>query len=268
MQHTTTTLESIFGVAPGGQREVVETPFEQEARAIVLSPHVLATVAHALIPKSVAIHRQQQANIRTIPLSIKHMDVTAYPVLATAGVPVHIAHLNESYDLALIQASPQQRLLPFPYPAALSYGSGDPGNPVGGLRAGDCIAAVVPIRDTKGQPTGSDRLVTGKVLARGPVATSNMTQTQLNVNMFTTDIAMEPGDSGSPVLALRNGKPVLVGLVSATMYPTALFTYVTRIDPLLALAEALQIVGTDSQQLVSDTRLHTRETAKPWPPRP
>jgi hypothetical protein len=30
-------------------------------------------------------------------------------------------------------------------------------------------------------------------------------------------------------------------LVSATMYPTATFTYVTRIDPLLALAEALRL---------------------------
>jgi hypothetical protein len=39
---------------------------------------------------------------------------------------------------------------------------------------------------------------------------------------------------------------VLVGLVAATMYPTAMFTYVSRIDPLLALADALQLAA--SQQ--------------------
>ena len=51
-------------------------------------------------------------------------------------------------------------------------------------------------------------------MAKVPVATNNLTQTKLNVNMFTTDLPVQPGDSGSPVLALRAGKPVLVGLVS------------------------------------------------------
>jgi len=82
-------------------------------------------------------------------------------------------------------------------------------------------------------------LAVGKVLAKAPVAVNSMTQTKLNVNMFTTDVDVQPGDSGSPVLALRQDQPVLVGLVAATMYPTATFTYVTRIDPLLAFANAL-----------------------------
>jgi hypothetical protein len=66
--------------------------------------------------------------------------------------------------------------------------------------------------------------------------------------MFTTDLAVQPGDSGSPVLALRAGQPVLVGLVSATMYPTVTFTYVSRIDPLLALANALRSTGVRHQK--------------------
>ena len=98
-------------------------------------------------------------------------------------------------------------------------------------------------RTDKAYDTGQDRLVLGKVLAKVPVATNNLTQTKLNVNMFTTDLVVQPGDSGSPVLALQAGKPVLVGLVAATMYPTAMFTYVSRIDPLLALADALQLAA-------------------------
>jgi hypothetical protein len=66
--------------------------------------------------------------------------------------------------------------------------------------------------------------------------------------MFTTDLAVQPGDSGSPVLALRAGKPVLVGLIASTMYPTAAFTYVSRIDPLLALADALRLMVTPAQK--------------------
>jgi hypothetical protein len=75
-----------------------------------------------------------------------------------------------------------------------------------------------------------------------------MVQTKLNVNMFTTDLAVKPGDSGSPVLALRMGQPVLVGLLSSTVYPAAMFTYVTRIDPLLAFADALQLTASPEQE--------------------
>jgi hypothetical protein len=148
--------------------------------------------------------------------------------------------MNEPYDLALVQADTSQLLHPLPFPAVLSYGTGDPDKPVGGLQAGDCVAAIITARSSEVQNAHVNRLIMGKVLARVPVATNSLTQTKLNVNMFTTDLAVQPGDSGSPVLALRAGKPVLVGLVSATMYPTALFTYVARIDPLLALADALR----------------------------
>jgi hypothetical protein len=112
------------------------------------------------------------------------------------------------------------------------------------------------LRHSEGQNTETNRLIVGKVLAKVPVATNSMTQTKLNVNMFTTDLAVQPGDSGSPVLALRAGKPVLVGLVSATMYPTALFTYVSRIDPLLALADALQLA-------TSSTKVNAGMAARP-----
>ena len=111
---------------------------------------------------------------------------------------------------------------------------------MGGLQAGDCVVTLVPARNDKAYDTGQDHLVIGKVLAKVPVATNYLTQTKLNVNMFTADLAVQPGDSGSPVFALQGGKPVLIGLVSSTMYPTAMFTHVVRIDPLAALAEALR----------------------------
>ena len=47
---TAPTLETVFGLTPGAQREIVETSFAQDARGVVLSPHVPATVAHALTP--------------------------------------------------------------------------------------------------------------------------------------------------------------------------------------------------------------------------
>jgi hypothetical protein len=239
-QQPATTLEEIFGVSSHGRREIVETTFYQEARAVVLYPNVLATVAHALSLDSVEVHVGRGPSVRTVPLRITQMDLLAHISPSHAGVQAHVAHVNEPYDLALIQSSANDMLLPLPYALALSYGRGNPRRPSGGLQAGDCVATVVASGGGGISDPRQDRLITGKVLARVPVAVNSMTQTKLNINMFTTDLAVKPGDSGSPVLALQAGKPVLVGLVSATMYPTATFTYVARIDPLLALADALR----------------------------
>jgi S1-C subfamily serine protease len=240
---TATTIEALFGVFDGGQREIVETTFEQESRAVMLHPHVLATVAHATVPDVVEVSVGQNVSVHTVPLQVTSMTVLARAVPTDQGVPVRVVHLNEPYDLALLQVDKKGLLQPVPYPATLSYGLGDPAHPTGGLQAGDCVAAVVTSREGGVHDTGADRLVVGKVLAKVPVAINSLTQTKLNVNMVTTDLMVQPGDSGSPVLALRAGKPVLIGLVSSTMYPTATFTYVSRIDPLLALADALQLVA-------------------------
>jgi Trypsin-like peptidase domain len=245
---TRPTLEAVFGLVPGAQREMTETPFSQDARAVVLYPNVLATVAHALTPDVVEVHVAQQPIVQTVPLRVTSLTLVARTTPEEAEVPAQVAHVNGPYDLALVQADTNDLLQPLPYDAVLSYGAGDPEKPRGGLQAGDCVAAIVTARNDQAHDRGQDRLVLGKVLAKVPVATNNLTQTKLNVNMFTTDLAVQPGDSGSPVLALRAGKPVLVGLVAATMYPTATFTYVSRIDPLLSLAEALQLSASRQAQ--------------------
>jgi hypothetical protein len=241
LHQTAPTLERVFGVTPGAHRQIVETSFIQEAHAVVLYPQVLATVAHALTPNVVEVHTPFQTSVQTVPLQVTSMTVAAHTATSPAGVLAQVVHMNEPYDLALVQAEASHLLQPLPFPSVLSYGTGHPDNPVGGLQAGDCVAAIVTWRFADTQDTWTNRLVVGKVLAKVPVATNSLTQTKLNVNMFTTDLAVQPGDSGSPVLALQEGKPVLIGLVSATMYPTALFTYVSRIDPLLALADALRL---------------------------
>lgn len=247
-QPTASTLEVLFGVSQYGQREIVETTFYQEARAVVLYPNVLATVAHALTLDSVEVQVKPYASVHTVPLNVLRMTVVAHASPDTQGVSVQVAHINEPYDLGLLQPDQNSVLQALPYPAVLSYGTGNPRQPIGGIKAGDCVAAVVIERDAEARNVRADRLAVGKVLTRVPVTVSSLMQTKLNANMITTDLPVEPGDSGSPVLALRAGKPVLVGLVSATMYPTAAFTYVSRIDPLLALADALHVAAARPQK--------------------
>ena len=134
---TAASLESIFGVSPHESREIIEISFHQESRAVALSPQVVATVAHALTPDSVEVQSKTQGATKTVPLRVTRMTVEVYGDAEARGVAADIAHRNEPYDLALVHAPPQAALQPLPYPAVLSYGTGDPANPTGGLRAGD-----------------------------------------------------------------------------------------------------------------------------------
>jgi hypothetical protein len=260
--HMTSTLEAIFGLAPGAQRAITETPFSQDARAVVLHANILATVAHALTPDVVEVHVAQQRMVQTVPLRVTGTTLVVRTTPEGEGVPAQVAHVNGHYDLALVQTDRNELLQPLPYKAVLSYGTGEPEKPLGGLQAGDCVAAIVTLRNNQADDQGKDRLVLGKVLAKVPVATNSLTQTKLNVNMFTTDLAVQPGDSGAPVLALRAGRPVLVGLIAATMYPTATFTYVSRIDPLLALADALRL---SASRPASSLLVQNSEQSAPQP---
>ena len=231
----------VFGVAQARPRVLVETSFSQHARAVVLHPQILAPVAHALPPDVVEVPgAAAPGSVQTVPLRVTRTTIRAQTAPEAPEVPAYVAHVNVPYDLALLQADEPQTLHPLPFPTVLSYGTGPVDTPREGLQAGDCVATMVTSRTDTRHDAGHDRLVLGKVLAKVPVATNSLTQTTLNVHMFTTDLRVQPGDSGSPVLALQAGKPVVVGLVLATMYPAATFTYVARLDPLLALAEALR----------------------------
>ena len=132
----------------------------------MLSPHVLATVAHALTPDIVEISVAQQTKVQTVPLRVTSMTLVARTAPGEEGVPAQVAHVNAPYDLALAQADSQQSLQPLPYPAVLSYGTGDPEKPTGGLQAGDCVVALVTAWNEKAHDTGQDHLIIGKVLAK------------------------------------------------------------------------------------------------------
>ena len=79
----------------------------------------------------------------------------------------------------------------------------------------------------------------GQVIAPHAVSAQASVVQGLNANTVTISPLMFPGDSGSPVIAFEAGMPRLVGVVIATRYPFESTSYISRIDPLLAILEAL-----------------------------
>src|SRR5207245_11397314 len=113
----------------------------------------------------------QQVNVQAVPRRVTSMTLLARTMPGEEVVSAQVAHVNTPYDLALAQADSPQSLQPLPYAAVLSYGTGDPEKPTGGLQAGDCVVALVTAWNGKAHDTGQDHMVIGKVLAKVTVAT-------------------------------------------------------------------------------------------------
>ena len=97
VKQTTPTLEAVFDLTPRVQREIAETPFSQDTRGIVLSPHVLATVAHALTPNSVEVSVAHQTKAQKAPMPVTNMTLVARTAPGKDGVPAQVAHVNTPY---------------------------------------------------------------------------------------------------------------------------------------------------------------------------
>jgi hypothetical protein len=99
---------------------------------------------------------------------------------------------------------------------------------------------MVPQRDTAQAALSGSQTRAGQVVAPHATSWQASVIAGLSPNTVTISTLMFPGDSGSPVLAFEGGKPRLVGVVIATRYPFETTSYISRLDPILPILEALQ----------------------------
>jgi hypothetical protein len=101
------------------------------------------------------------------------------------------------------------------------------------LHPGDMLIAIVRVRDAAGDRTSLSEIRIGKVLSDKPIVPPGY-EDQLpwfNLNDFTMDINLLPGDSGSPILGFIDGVPYIVGVGRAAAYINdQVYSYATRID--------------------------------------
>lgn len=103
-RRTAATLETLFGMSQGAHREIVETTFYQEARAVVLYPHVLATVAHALTPAVVEVRVESHVSVHTVPLQITQMTVLAHAAPSDTGVAAKVSMDHDGCRCELVRS--------------------------------------------------------------------------------------------------------------------------------------------------------------------
>ena len=102
------------------------------------------------------------------------------------------------------------------------------------LHPGDQIFAIVRVRDAEGNRTDMSEVRTGKIIADKPIVPPGYEDglPWFNLNDFTMDIMLYPGDSGSPIIGFIDGVPCIIGIGrAAANFPTGEYLgYATRID--------------------------------------
>jgi hypothetical protein len=211
--------------------------FTITGRGFVVGQFVV-TAAHVLYPAKLELRHEEATTVSQVIA----VDQTVIHIGAPAehgGIPAEVVHINHRFDLAILRPQTPALLQSLPYRIAATWWYETPGEVSSVLRTGDCVVAMVPERDTEHTTlTGSQRRA-GQVVAPNAFSSQSSVVQGLNANTVTISTLMFPGDSGSPVIAFEAGTPRLVGMVIATRYPFETTSYISRLDPLLPILEAL-----------------------------
>jgi hypothetical protein len=160
--------------------------------------------------------------------------------VSTDGIPAEIVHLNHRFDLAILRPHVTESLHTLPYPPATTWWREISGEASSLLQSGNCVVMLTAERDAYQAALPGTTVHTARVVAPHPMSFEPSVVAGLNPNTVTISTALLPGDSGSPVVAFDAGKPLLVGVVIATRHPFEPVSYISRVDPLLPILEALQ----------------------------
>jgi S1-C subfamily serine protease len=238
--HTSGQATGMYRAVHQGTRQwrLEEGNFTLGGRGFVVG-QLVVTAAHVVYPSKVEVRLDPYITTTTEVVSIQQTSVAVGDLQGTSRVPAAIVHLNHRLDLAILRPqSPLQEI--FPYPTAVTWWSEGTGEAISLLNTGDCIVALVAARDASFTPLPQDEARQGNVLAPHAVSHQHSVVAGLSANTVSISTPVFPGDSGSPVVAFDAGKPRLVGVITATRQPFEAVSYISRLDPLLPILEALQ----------------------------
>jgi hypothetical protein len=220
------------------QWRLEEGDFTLSGRGFVVGRFVV-TAAHVVSPSKVELRLSPYVTTSAEIVSVQQSSVTVGDLHGPGRVAATIVYLNHRLDLAILrpQAPPQDT---FSYPTAVTWWGEGTGETSSLLNTGDCIVALVRARDAALTPLQQDEVREGNVLAPHAVSHQPSVVAGLSANTVSITMAVFPGDSGSPVVAFDAGEPRLVGVITATRQPFEAVSYISRLDPLLPILEALQ----------------------------
>jgi len=215
------------GLVPiNGKWQLATGAYHLNGVGFVIKDKYIVTAAHIVEPHGVCFAFGLYSHFCTYTLRTLTREIYVGSVLETGNsyedLHAEIFLLDLEHDLAILKivGSPFIPLVSLEHEiecslwncSACQYG-------MGGLEVGDAVATIVRTRDEDHEWEYGFEVRYGKVVS--PTVLLPETQdnphghTWFNMWDFTTDLTVYPGDSGSPVFAFSNGKPVLIGVLRA-----------------------------------------------------
>lgn len=214
-----------------GRYQLRKTFFEQEASGFVVRPGFILTCAHVVYPDIVNTPEDRYRSHVTEPLKVLDRTILIYDYKETPTI-ADLYYIDREIDIAILRYHPYGILKSMDY--SVEY------NPFL-LQRDDILCTVVHGRDENGEITYDLQLKWGITLAVEPTTpmADNREIAYFSPYDITVDLPVFEGDSGSPLFAFKNGKPVLIGIIRAGYYDgIVLLGYAVTLPGIMRYIEA------------------------------
>jgi len=205
--------------------------FSQQGSGFMVNNYII-TAAHVINPTSVMLRKPDGSQFQGPLIHVREM------LILVGGSPAKIFHIDIEQDYAILVFD-----LPVAWVQNLKMKAIDTFEwiytflgmvPENRLHVGDKVVAIVRVRDELGDRTVKSEVRIGIIISERAFVPQGYEDNLpwWNLNDFTTDILLLPGDSGSPIIGFLDGKPCLIGIGRAAGYwPNGeYYSYATRID--------------------------------------
>jgi hypothetical protein len=235
-----------------GEWVMGEGSYHLDGVGFVIAPGYIVTAAHVVEPKSACYKCDKYGwwCSKVIEVVSKQIYVGEHIYTGSGyawlnDIPAELFYLDVEHDIAVLKTQ-EIAFEPLPYPIVPTFIECETcEDGIGGLEKGDALAVVVRQRDENYQwdSSGDFEVRYGEVLSHTIDGCDSILQiTWFNMMDFTSDLTVYPGDSGSPVFAFKDGKPVIVGVLRAgkTENPVSMesvYSYICRTDFILQLID-------------------------------
>lgn len=251
-----------FDVRPNSEGRfpytILTGPFAQGGTGIYVGNGYVITAAHVILPKLVTIQESKSVYYITEIHKVLSKFIMVGNRAFEGTVSAEVVWVNEEYDLAILKIPTWNPAEPLKYKMANTFNRYY--NEVyDSLKEGTVIGTIVRARNEDGNKGWAYEWRFGTVVSPKPVLPGNDPSTDFlpwfNLNDFTMNLEIYPGDSGSPVFAFEeNGTPVLIGVARAAGCSVEwkgcdqghwhriveCYSWASRIDPIKHMLESLK----------------------------
>jgi len=223
-----------------------EGSFLLQGVGFVIKGGYIVTAAHVVHPTQVTVNTNRYARYIDKPIKILQRSIIITEDTEVNqiehGIYAEIYYLDIDHDIAILKFEPNNIYSPVPYKLVKTSElvEGGFGDHYSLLQPGDSVAIIARCRDKEKDWDYGFEIRYGKVTSAGIEGLPKNVIPAFNMNDFTMDIKIYPGDSGSAIFAFSLGEPVIIGVARATNdKPTPLGrvpskkgfrSYATRID--------------------------------------